>query len=128
MCGKYQDEVDRFDDKMKEVSAREVYRMEKQEQAEQDIFKTAGRSHDYFVGKAANQEVKERAACPIYRDELEIAKRALLLEQKENRQNTHSKVAENELKAHGPQESMLKWVKNFTFAQGQGRGGWPSPP
>ena len=87
MCEKYQDEVDRFDDKMREVSAREVYRMEKQEQAEQDIFKTAGRSHDYFVGKAANQEVKERAACPIYRDELEIAKRALLLEQKENRQN-----------------------------------------
>ena len=42
MCEKYQEEVDRFDDKMRQVSAREVYRMEKQEQAKQDIYKTAG--------------------------------------------------------------------------------------
>ena len=70
MVEKYQDEVDRFDDKMRQVSAREVYRMEKQEQAKQDILKTAGQDEKYFVGRAANQEVLERAACPIYREEL----------------------------------------------------------
>ena len=58
---------------MKEVSAREQYRLEQQEQARQDVLDNAGQNHDYFIGNAANKKIKQRAECPIYREELEIA-------------------------------------------------------
>ena len=71
---------------MEKILARETYRLEKQEEAKQDVLENAGQGLDYFVGNAANHKIKGKAECPVYREELKLAQKDLLAEQKENRQ------------------------------------------
>ena len=79
------EQVDQFDNSMKEVIKRENYRLEMQELAKQDVVKNAGQKASYFVGSAANKEFQERAKDEVYKEEMERAQQELLMDQKMKR-------------------------------------------
>ena len=60
------EQVEQFDNSMKEVIERENYRLEMQELAKQDVIKNSGQRAGYFVGKAASKEFEERAKDEVY--------------------------------------------------------------
>ena len=78
-------EVERFNDNMEKIRAREIYRLKVAEIAKQDVIKNAGKELSYFKLNAANRDLKEKMKDPVYVSEYGIAVQEHKTMQRENR-------------------------------------------